>query len=265
MAFASDGTIGTRFDKTDTSARFALGTRVSGSGGTEWIYVQADGAITAVGYVASIDEAFQATLLSTSNDAEGDLVGVAAVAFADDEYGWLQVKGPASIQVAASCAANVSLNATSTAGQLDDDGTAASMRVEGAVLTTARGGTAGTAAGMLNDPVVDEPINHRNHHNVIERRHRSHRFDGRRVREWEPPQDRPDGFDHASGDCWRSESWRWEVAVHHAGRCGGYPFRQDESGNHPKRRKHHCRHAGRRPRVGYCIWRRRDPGWDRDI
>lgn len=154
MAFATDGTIGTRFDKTDTVPRFALGTRVAASESTEWIYVQTDGAVTAAGYVCVIDEAFQSAMLSTSNDAEGDLVGVAAVDFADNEYGWLQVKGPTLIRVAASCAANITLNTTGTAGQLDDDGAVGAMRIDGLVLTTANGGSAATAAGMLNDAVI---------------------------------------------------------------------------------------------------------------
>lgn len=150
--FAVNGPIGTDFYHTHTIPKFALGTRTQGSEGTEWLYVKASGTITAAGYVVSIDETFLAVQASTSNDAEGDLGGVAPMAFVSGEYGWVQVKGPTLIQVAASCAANVPLNTTATAGQLDDDSTAGALILDGAYLTTARAASAGTAAGMLNYP-----------------------------------------------------------------------------------------------------------------
>ena len=150
--FAVNGPIGTNFYLTHDVAKFALGTRTQGIEGTEWIYVKAASAITAAGYVVSFDEAFSAAMVSTSNDAEGDLGGIAPVAFAASDYGWVQVKGPCVIRVGASCAANAPLNTTATAGQLDDDSTAAALIVEGAYLTAAREASAGTAAGMLNYP-----------------------------------------------------------------------------------------------------------------
>lgn len=135
-----------------------LGDRLIRHDGTEWLFVQAGGAIASAGQVVVIDEAYSAVLLSTSNDARGDLVGVAAFAFASGEFGWVQVKGPCVIQVAASCAANVRLNTTATAGQIDDDGTTGAMQVQGAYLTAARGGSAGTAAGILNYPYIDATL-----------------------------------------------------------------------------------------------------------
>lgn len=132
---------------------FSLGDRHIDQNGNEWVFVQASGAITGAGYVVRITPAYAAAQLSTSNDARGDLVGVAAVAFADTEYGWVQVKGTCVIQVAASCAANVRLNTTGTAGQIDDDGTAGAIEVQGAFLTTARAASAGTAPGILNYPI----------------------------------------------------------------------------------------------------------------
>lgn len=138
---------------------FGLGDRYVSHDGKEYVYVQASGAITGAGYVVTIDETYQAAMLSTSNDAGGDLVGVASAAFADDDYGWVQVKGPANIRVAASAAANAALNSTATAGQIDDDGTAGSFDVAGLVLTTANGASAGTAAGVLNYPSVATTAN----------------------------------------------------------------------------------------------------------
>lgn len=139
-----------------TSGRgWGLGDRHVDHQGKEYVFVQADGAVTGAGYVCVIDENYQAAMISTSNDANGDIVGVALAAFADNEYGWLQIKGPISaIRVAASAAANAPLMATATAGQLDDGG--AQPKIAGIALTTANGGSAATAAGILNYPVVTD-------------------------------------------------------------------------------------------------------------
>jgi len=129
---------------------FGLGDRHIDHLGNEYVFVQAGvGGITA-NFVATIDEAYGAVMVSTSNDARGDLLGVAPSAIAASSYGWLQVKGVCNVQVAASCAANARLNTTATAGQLDDDGTAGSFTCDGIFLTTARGAGAGTAPGILN-------------------------------------------------------------------------------------------------------------------
>jgi hypothetical protein len=129
---------------------FGLGDRHIDQTGNEYVYVQAGvGGITA-NFVATIDEAYAAVMVSTSNDARGDLLGVAPVTIAASSFGWVQVKGVCNVQVAASCAANVRLNTTATAGQLDDDGTAGSITCDGIFLTTARGAGAGTAPAVMN-------------------------------------------------------------------------------------------------------------------
>jgi hypothetical protein len=150
MPFAQDGTLGVALTTTSTTPLFALGTRIRGSGDTEFVYVQANGAITGAGYALALDETFQAVMLSTANDARGDNVAAPLGAFADDEYGWVQTKGPCQLRVAANCAANARLNTTATAGQLDDDGTAGAFEILGVVLTTANGGSAGLAPCVLN-------------------------------------------------------------------------------------------------------------------
>jgi hypothetical protein len=143
------------------STEAALGAKTAGLGdryvaqdGKEWVYIQASGAITGAGYVVIIDEAYDAAQITTSNDALGDKIGVANCAFADNDYGWVQIYGPCLIRVSASCAANAPLNTTATAGQLDDDATAGALVIAGAVLTTARAASAGTAAGILTYPYV---------------------------------------------------------------------------------------------------------------
>lgn len=152
--FANAGKVGVKIGETSTTPLFALGETVDGANGKEWVYVRASATI-AVSDVVTFDESYSTVVapLSTANDARGDRVGVAPVGFAANDYGWLQVKGPCTMNVLASCAANVRINTTATGGSLDDDGTATSMQVEGIYLTTARGGTPGPAPGILNYPV----------------------------------------------------------------------------------------------------------------
>lgn len=142
LAAASYGLSGREFSKGD---------RFTDKDGKIWLYCVAGGAITGAGYVVTIDEAYSALQLSTSNDARGDLIGVSPVSVTSGDYFWAQIYGVCdNIQVLASCAANVRLNTTATAGALDDDGTAGSIQAEGIYLTTARAASQGNAPGVLN-------------------------------------------------------------------------------------------------------------------
>lgn len=142
---------------------FAVGTRTFATQNSEFVFVSnTESTAQVVGDVVFLNAA-QGTItrLSTSNDARGNLVAVCVSAIpgtsgSNTGFGWVQVKGTcAAISVLASAAANVRLNTTATAGALDDDGTVGSFQVQGLYLTTARGGTAGTAPGVLNYPFVD--------------------------------------------------------------------------------------------------------------
>lgn len=149
--------VGANLDETYASGdakSFGLGDRFIDDSGKEYVFVTASAAITA-NFVCFIDSSYSATMLSTSNDARGNLVGVPLATFASGEFGWLQVKGPSTVRVLASAAANVRLNTTATAGALDDDGTVGAMQVQGVYLTTANGGAAANVAAILNYPYVD--------------------------------------------------------------------------------------------------------------
>lgn len=153
--------IGTNTNQTYTAlgpSTPQLGARYMDQSGNEWIFVKDSGSGITAQYVATFNRAFSAAMLSTSNDARGDRVGVPAVALAANEYGWVQIYGPASFRVLASAVANVRLNTTATAGALDDDGTATSMQVQGIYLTTTCGGAAAVTAGILNYPFVDATL-----------------------------------------------------------------------------------------------------------
>lgn len=155
--------IGPQFDVAFTAGSavgvfppFELGTVMWGAG-KAYVFVQANGAITGDGYVVTLDESWQATMLTSSNDAYGDKVGVAECAFADNDYGWVQIYGPCGIRTEQDALANARLGATADAGQVDDaaatDGT---LFISGMVLGTATGGAdAVNTTGSLNWPFID--------------------------------------------------------------------------------------------------------------
>lgn len=139
----------------ETGSGFALGTKITASDGSVWLYcVYGTGGSTGLGYVMVIDEDFSAVMMSNSVGALGDKIGVSpAVAVATD-YGWIQVYGTCdSIQTNGATAANVPLASTVTAGKVDDAVTNPTKNLPGMVLTTlTSSGVAGP--GFLNWPTV---------------------------------------------------------------------------------------------------------------
>jgi hypothetical protein len=147
------GCFGVDLERTTADAEHAVGVEVALENGGRAKYVQADGAITGEGYVCVIDEDGQADMINTTNSASafGQLVGVAQVAFADNEYGWLVIEGETNVRVAASCAANVAINTTGSDGVLDDDATSGAEVVDGIILTAADGGSGGNVVATINN------------------------------------------------------------------------------------------------------------------
>lgn len=134
---------------------FALGTRVTATDGSVWVYVVlGTGGVTNTGYSCVFDENWLAVMLSTSTDTYGTPVGVPACGAAViGDYCWLQIAGTcAAIRVAALAAENVALFATATAGEVDDGGST-SPYVQNMVLTTTAVG-ASTVEGQLNFPQI---------------------------------------------------------------------------------------------------------------
>lgn len=138
---------------------FAVGDTFVDNAGNGYTFIQAAGAITGAGFVVRFGVDFQATMLSTANDARGDRVGVALGAIASGEFAWVQTSGVfANVQVLASCAANARLNTTATAGALDDDGTAGAFTIDGLVLTTARAASQGNAPGVAANNIAQGAV-----------------------------------------------------------------------------------------------------------
>jgi hypothetical protein len=123
------------------------------------VYVQASATIAQYD-VVTYDETYYTTVapVSTSNDARGDKLGVAAVAFADNEYGWLQIYGPCTLNVLASCNPNVELTTSATGGSLDDATTSSLVVADGIVTTAASVSAAAAQAGILNFPTVGRTL-----------------------------------------------------------------------------------------------------------
>ncbi len=144
MAFLTSGVVGANVATTHTTQQFELGKVASGTDNTEWVYVQANGAIAQYDFVG-IDENYQAAPLTKAMADDGWMVGAAQVAFADNEFGWVPMKG-SNINGAllGSCAADVALYTSGTAGSLDDSSTS-QTKIDGVVSVTAIATDAGNA------------------------------------------------------------------------------------------------------------------------
>ena len=135
----------------DEDRVFDLGTTLTDHLGEEYVYVEADAAIT-VNMVVVIEDDWGARGITTATAESGNIMAVAKVAIPNDEFGWVSRKGEGLITVAASCAADAILNTTTTAGRLDDSGGEAS---NGEIrLQAARGGSAGTAMARWAYPAM---------------------------------------------------------------------------------------------------------------
>lgn len=161
MAYLTNGIVGADVGSTSTEAAFSLGTTSIGTDGTEWVYVQANGAISQY-FTVSIDENFQAAPLSNTTAATSHKVGFAQVAFADDEYGWIPTRGTNfSVKTRASCAADVLLYSTASAGKLDDTVGGSGIAVNGVVLVVAASASASAGStvreALATFPHVVEP------------------------------------------------------------------------------------------------------------
>lgn len=144
--------LGAKVADTATTPQFAVGARTTRTG-KDYVYVQATSALAA-NQAAFVDEDFTAVPVTTTNGTYGGVVGVPEVAIAASSYGWVQTYGNCNVNVAASCAADVRLNTTATAGRIDDDGTTGAKVINGVKLNTARAASAGDAPAFLNFPTV---------------------------------------------------------------------------------------------------------------
>lgn len=149
MAYATSGMLGVDFDVTtagtgasfDQGGLFAVGTQVTATDGSIWVYVHASAAIAQYDCVA-IDENFEATQMTKALADVGHQPGFAQVAFDDNDFGWVCRSGAnITVNVLASCAADVQLYTSGTPGKLDDTSASQNL-IRGVVLVTAATTTA---------------------------------------------------------------------------------------------------------------------------
>lgn len=138
---------------------FSPGDQIEDASGNSFVFVKSTAAIN-IYDVVTYDETYITAVApaTTSNAARGDKIGVAAVAFASGDYGWLQTYGPCIINVATLCAPNVELTFTSVAGVLDDATTASLKVADNVIQTAVSASTATTKAAILNWPAAGRTL-----------------------------------------------------------------------------------------------------------
>lgn len=139
----------------DTVKKHALGTRAQDVDGNEYIYLQGVTSGEAGAWV-SFDEAHVTTLLVA--DAVGRVAVMMATLDATTDFGWCQIYGYCVKAFAindGSCAADVAVYATSTAGKVDDPAVIGDL-VKGAISRVGEDTTEDQISVELNYPYVDD-------------------------------------------------------------------------------------------------------------
>lgn len=147
---------GANLNVTTASARHEVGTKCLGSQDSEWVYVEANGAISA-GDVVEISASGTATRATTAGPRTGvESLAVAQNAFATGEFGWVAVKGynmtvAVSATVQPAIVGTTELYIATTSGKLSN--TSASATIQGILINNASAtATTTTTTGTLNWP-----------------------------------------------------------------------------------------------------------------
>lgn len=146
MATITSSLIGVNINAYDTTAQFAKGTQVMGTDGSLFEYVNTLSAISTYNAVC-IDDAGNASNLTTTNAASYKKVGVAQISIAVSCYGWVQRSGVMQVNVAANCQDFVALFTTATPGVLDDVTVSECLVLGLNIYTSASNATAATGIG----------------------------------------------------------------------------------------------------------------------
>lgn len=165
----SSGLIGANVDRvtsgttTDGEGKeFALGTRATGPLGQEFMYVQAGAAIsttTKQPFCLAVDELGQALKVTKVLASAGHRIGFAPrQIISDNDFFWARMRGSGvDVKVAVSCAADVNLWTTATAGVLDDTSGASHVAVLGVKIVVAAS-TSASAASTVREAIITNPL-----------------------------------------------------------------------------------------------------------
>lgn len=153
MAYQTGSNIGVNLNSSDgTTSQFSIGTRVNGNNDSLWVYVQANGAISA-GDCVLINSTGTATRATASNvNAVNTEIGFAQFAIADTEYAWVARNGyNLTVAVSATTSGSAVLYIATTSGKLSN--TASSGTLAGVqVATVSSTATFTTTTGSLSWP-----------------------------------------------------------------------------------------------------------------
>lgn len=149
---------GARVAEESATALHQLGSRYVDEDGREFIYLQADEAITGAGYAVVVEQDWGAQMVdATSSDTHGGaLVAFPQLAITSGYFFWGQIFGQVTsgIRVAASAAAGAVLYSTATPGVLDDAATAGLEHIDGVYSSETDGGSGSAVSGFLCYPHV---------------------------------------------------------------------------------------------------------------
>jgi hypothetical protein len=115
------------YDKIDVSKKLRLGSRRKDYAGNEYIYMKGVASLAARDAVI-FDENFATTRLLAALTTAGPVAIAMSANTSATNYSWFQIWGNASATAAGTVAADAQLQATATAGQIDDTTTAAKTR-----------------------------------------------------------------------------------------------------------------------------------------
>jgi hypothetical protein len=172
MVALTTGTLGVNVDQVDTSPGYGLGTKVYGTDGTDYTYVQAAEAISTTvnePFSLCIDEDFQALKSTAAGALDNHSFAIAPrQIIADDAYFWaraMQNGQEVPIRVAAAATLDAVLGhggtaATgSTAGRLGVSMTAsAGNAIVLGVMLTATASASASAGNTIRNVIVNNPI-----------------------------------------------------------------------------------------------------------
>ena len=153
MATSNSSRIGANLNGASdgATALFAVGSRVRGDDATEWIYVQANVALT-TGQCVYLNQTFTAQLANVTNAITGNVLAFSQGVFAASDFGWVARKGTpiyvlisgvstvgGELSVSASDSGTLSAAVSTTSGPITISGTLAGISViEATATATAR-------------------------------------------------------------------------------------------------------------------------------
>lgn len=148
---ASTPISGVSLNSTNSAALVAVGTKVNAQQDSEWVYVEANGAIS-VGDVCEISASGTATRATTAGPRTSVTeLGVAQNAFATGEFGWLARRGYGMTIAVSATTQPGTIYVATTSGKLSN--TSASSTIVGILINNASAtATTTTTTGTLTWP-----------------------------------------------------------------------------------------------------------------